>query len=97
MLAWAAANRDPAAFPDPDEFVFDRPGRARHMAFGFGPHKCVGMHLAKLEIRVMLQEFLAAIPDYVVQRDGLQVNADCALVRSYKRVPITFAVRGALV
>jgi cytochrome P450 len=58
----SAANRDPAAFPDPD--VFD-PGRARpkgHLAFAQGPHVCLGVHLARLEARAGVATLLARLP-----------------------------------
>jgi cytochrome P450 len=59
----AAAGRDPAVFPDPDEVDFDRPA-PRHMLFGLGPHRCLGSHLARMELVVALEELHAAIPDY---------------------------------
>jgi cytochrome P450 len=62
-LMWGAANHDPAHFDDPDAFRLDR-GRNAHLAFGHGVHKCVGEHLARMEIRVVVEEVLARIPDY---------------------------------
>ncbi len=58
-LVYAAANRDPAVFEAPDEFRLDRPNIARHMAFGRGPHNCVGAALARLQLRIALEELLA--------------------------------------
>jgi cytochrome P450 len=55
-LVYASGNRDEAAFPDPDRFVLDRP--REHLAFGHGIHKCPGAPLARLEIRVALEELL---------------------------------------
>lgn len=63
LLAWPSANRDPDAFPDPDRVVLDRSPNA-HLAFGRGPHRCIGSALARLELRIALEEWLAAIPDY---------------------------------
>jgi cytochrome P450 len=58
MLYWASANRDPAAFEAPDECQLDRfPNR--HMVFGSGIHLCAGAPLARLELRVVLEELLA--------------------------------------
>lgn len=51
----AAANRDPRAFPNPDTFDLDRRTSA-HVAFGAGPHRCIGSYLARLEIRVTVEE-----------------------------------------
>lgn len=59
----ATANRDPRAFPDADRFVIDRSPN-RHLAFGAGPHRCVGSHLARKELAVALEEWHKTIPDY---------------------------------
>ena len=56
-----AANRDPAKFDRPDEFVFDRTGE-RHMAFGAGPHFCMGNQLGRMEIEIVLKALLPDIP-----------------------------------
>ncbi|GLI28593.1 cytochrome P450 [Agromyces rhizosphaerae] len=53
-----AANTDPAVFPDPMVFDMDRPVTKPHVAFGSGPHACPGMHLARMEITLALQEIL---------------------------------------
>ena len=57
-LVFASANRDPETFPDPDECVIDRSPN-KHLVFGIGIHKCIGMPLAQLELRVALEELLA--------------------------------------
>ncbi len=63
LLGFPAANRDPAAFEDADKFVIDR-ARNRHVAFGLGIHRCVGSNLARLELRVALEEFIARYPTF---------------------------------
>lgn len=65
LLLFASADRDEAEFPDPDKFVLGRAPN-RHMAFGMGRHRCLGSHLARLEIRVAVEEILQRIPDYQV-------------------------------
>jgi cytochrome P450 len=59
----ASANRDEREYPDPDEFIWDRPIQ-RSLAFGRGQHFCLGYHLARLEIAVMVTEWLKRVPDY---------------------------------
>jgi cytochrome P450 len=62
LLMVAAANRDPRAFPDPDRFDLDR-DHSRTLAFGTGPHYCLGAALARLETRVVLEKLVAAGPE----------------------------------
>jgi cytochrome P450 len=58
-----AANRDPAQFPCPHELRFDRSPN-RHLGFGLGPHRCLGINLARRELRIALQAFHRRVPDY---------------------------------
>ncbi len=64
MITIAAAGRDPAEHPDPDTIDFQR--QERSLAFGGGPHRCLGSHLARMEMRVALQEWHRRIPDYAL-------------------------------
>lgn len=59
MVSWAAANRDPAVFDDPDHLRLERSQGRRHLAFGRGIHFCVGAPIARMEVRVALEELLA--------------------------------------
>jgi cytochrome P450 len=63
VLGWGPANHDPSAFESPGEIRLDRRPNP-HVAYGSGPHTCVGIHLARLEVRVFLEELLAAVPDW---------------------------------
>ncbi|HSW19724.1 MAG TPA: cytochrome P450 [Ramlibacter sp.] len=63
LMPYPAANRDPAVFEDPDTVKLDRK-RNRHLAFGTGAHTCLGAPLARLEMRVGLQELLRVMPDF---------------------------------
>lgn len=67
-----SANTDERAWADPDAVDFDR-AENRHIAFGGGPHRCLGSHLARMELRVALEEWHRAIPDYHV-RDGVELR-----------------------
>src|SRR6201996_2931055 len=62
----ASANRDEREYPEPDEFIWNRPIR-RSLAFGRGQHFCVGYHLARLEVAVLLQEWLRRVPDFEIR------------------------------
>jgi cytochrome P450 len=61
------AGRDPEEFPEPGQVRFDR--NPRHVSWGYGPHMCVGMHLAKREMRIAIEEFVNRIPQFAVKRD----------------------------
>jgi len=65
-LGFSFANHDPAVFEQADSCQIDRKPN-RHVAFGHGPHTCIGAHLARLEMRVVLEELLRRIPAYVVE------------------------------
>ena len=64
----ASANRDEREYPEPDEFVWNRPIR-RSLAFGRGQHFCIGYHLARLEVAVLLQEWLRRVPDFAIRSE----------------------------
>jgi cytochrome P450 len=57
-LVYASANRDESMFPEPDRFILDRPNIGRHLAFGRGPHRCLGTSLARVSLRIALEELL---------------------------------------
>jgi hypothetical protein len=63
LLGFPAANRDPVAFKDADKFIIDR-AENRHVAFGLGIHRCAGSNLARLEMRVALEEFIKRYPRF---------------------------------
>jgi cytochrome P450 len=61
-----SANRDEREFPEPDKFQWNR-RIERHVGFGHGLHFCIGTHLARLEGKILLQEFLARVPEYRIE------------------------------
>jgi cytochrome P450 len=84
---WLAANRDPNEFPNPSELDFDRAPN-RHVAFGAGPHRCIGAHLARAELRVLLEEVLRRIPDFEVDVD--RVVRYAGITRGISSLPARF-------
>jgi cytochrome P450 len=87
---WAAANVDPNAFEDPMTVDFGR--RPNHIVFASGLHRCLGSHLARLEMRLAVEELLARIPDYSVQ-SGEKLVYDNISVRNVTYLPIAFEPR----
>ncbi len=63
-----ACNRDPAEFDNPDELRYSRAPN-RHMGFGHGPHRCLGIHLARRELRIGLEVLHRKLPDYRLHPD----------------------------
>jgi cytochrome P450 len=86
LLPFPAANRDPAEFPDADEVVLDRLEN-RHAAFGLGIHRCLGSNLARLEVRVAVEEFLARFPDFELADPGA-VRWSVGQIRGPRRLPV---------
>jgi cytochrome P450 len=86
-LLFAAANRDPRAFADPDAFDIGRTPN-HHVSFGFGVHFCLGASLARMELRVGLEEFLRRAPDYGVERERV-VRLRSDTNRGFERLPIS--------
>jgi hypothetical protein len=91
MLAYGAANRDPEAFPDAERVVIDR-AENRHAAFGLGIHRCIGSTLARMEMRVALEEWLARFPDFVLA-PGAEVKWSAGTVRGPRRLPLMLGPR----
>ncbi|ODU07647.1 MAG: cytochrome [Pseudonocardia sp. SCN 72-86] len=88
LLLAAAANRDAAQFDRPGEFHVDRELN-RHLTFGAGPHRCVGSHLARIELRVAMEELHARVPNYRVDPGHPAVVAP-SQVRSVHALPLIF-------
>lgn len=63
-MSTSIACRDPEAFHNPTEVVLDR--RPNHITFAYGPHRCIGAALARLEVRIALEEFLSAVPAFEI-------------------------------
>lgn len=90
MLRFAAANRDPAKFPNPDIFDVERKNARAHMAFGKGPHMCVGNMLSRKEMACAFEILLSRLDDIRIA-DGAKLEvAPNLLLRGFNNVPITF-------
>jgi cytochrome P450 len=86
VVSTLAANRDPNAFPRPDQVIFDRESN-RHIAFGAGPHRCVGSHLARMELQVAYEEFHRRIPTYRL-KPGSDVRRHGSNVQGIDQLPL---------
>lgn len=89
LLNFAGANRDPEAFPDADTVQIDRQIN-RHVAFGAGIHRCAGSNLARMELRVATEEWLARIPEFHLDPASAVTWAG-GQVRGPRKVPVQFS------
>jgi cytochrome P450 len=89
MLAYAAANRDPEIFDDPDKVILNRfPNR--HIGFGAGMHRCVGSFLARLMFEEMINAVLDRIPDYRIDDENCLAYPSIAIVNGWISIPARF-------
>jgi len=89
MLSYAAANRDPHVFPDPDTARFDRDNGDKHLSFGIGRHRCIGMHLGIATARTVVERIVRRVPDFEVQ--GVERYARMPNVNGVLGLPVTFS------
>jgi cytochrome P450 len=89
MCALNSANRDDAMFADGEAFDLDRPKRP-HLAFGWGAHACLGQNLARADLRILLGELLARMPDFAVDVAGSERYSSIPLVNGHARMPMRF-------
>ncbi|MDT5333533.1 MAG: hypothetical protein QOF31_4830 [Mycobacterium sp.] len=89
LISWLAANHDEREFDRPDEVVLDRAPN-RHVAFGLGPHRCIGAPLARVMFEVMVKAVLERIPDYAVDVDGVHQYSGNPSMTGLGKLPVTF-------
>jgi cytochrome P450 len=86
LLPFPSANRDPEVFPDADEVILDR-AENRHAAFGLGIHRCLGSNLARMELRVAIEEWLQRYPAFELIDPSL-VTWSAGQVRGPRTLPV---------
>jgi cytochrome P450 len=74
IIFYGAANRDPRRFSDPDRFDVRRDNAGRHVAFGAGPHTCLGMNLAKLEMRALFTALVRKVTRFHIEAEQRMLN-----------------------
>lgn len=92
MLSYISANRDEEVFAEPDRFISDRRPNP-HLAFGHGLHLCLGMHLARLEMRIFFEELLPRVSS--VELAGKPERVVSSFIAGPKRLPIRFGAASA--
>ena len=87
-MSTTLAGRDPQEYERPNEVILDR--KPRHVSFAYGPHLCVGMHLARREMRIALEEFLAAVPEFRIA-DGATISCHLGGMIQPSTLPLVWA------
>jgi cytochrome P450 len=87
MMCYPSANQDEEIFDDPHLFKVDRTG-SKQLAFGFGPHVCIGQHLARMELRALYTELLARVEH--VELAGVTRGVESSFVSGLKNLPIRY-------
>jgi cytochrome P450 len=89
QVVLGSANRDESRYENPDQFDIFRPQR-QHMAFAFGPHRCLGMHLARMETEVALHAVLDRLPDLRLDPAAHDVHITGRGFRAPRSLPVLF-------
>ena len=89
LIYWASANRDGAEFACPAAFDPERSSN-RHLSFGAGPHRCAGSNLARMNLRVAVNELVHRLDDIRLDEDAEPIVFHSVLSRAPLAVPITF-------
>ena len=87
---YASANRDDSRFDHADELNFDR-ARNPHAAFGLGPHRCIGLHFARLQIEIAFSELLSRVTNLRIPPGG-HVESAVGVVLTHEHLPVVFDV-----
>jgi cytochrome P450 len=89
LISWIAANHDDQQFDRPGEVVLDRSPN-HHVAFGLGPHRCIGAPLARVMFEVMVKAVLDRMPDYEIDLDGVHKYTGNPTMTGVAKLPVTF-------
>lgn len=89
VFATSSAGRDEAVYPDANDFRLDRESY-RHIAFGLGPHRCIGAHFARAELQVYIEEWHRAIPDYEISNPD-EIRNHGGIVMGIDSLPLRWA------
>jgi cytochrome P450 len=89
LLAYASANRDETVFPQPDDHVLDRYPN-RHLSWGLGLHRCLGSHLARAQVEIILGEVLTRMPDFEIDEARGRQYPNLGVVNGWASMPASF-------
>lgn len=89
LMMWAAGNYDPRFFDNPQKLDFERKPNA-HLSFGMGSHRCIGLHVGRATMTIMLSEVLRRMPDFKVDSARVKIYPDVGQNQGWISLPLTF-------
>ncbi|MES2340947.1 MAG: cytochrome P450 [Pseudomonadota bacterium] len=92
IMYYGSANRDASVFPDPDRLDVTRANADKHIAFGYGPHTCIGKRVAQLQLEAVYRQMLARFPD--IHQSGPMDVAPNNFVYAIRSLPVEFTPEG---
>ena len=91
VMWYVSGNRDETVIDRPDAFIVDRPRPRQHVAFGFGIHRCVGMRLAEMQLRIVWEEILKRFPTIEILEEPVRLKS--CFLRAYRRMMVRIPAR----
>ncbi|HEY1446957.1 MAG TPA: cytochrome P450 [Caulobacteraceae bacterium] len=91
IMWYVSGNRDETVIDSPDEFIIDRSRPRQHLSFGFGIHRCVGMRLAEMQLRIVWEEILKRFPRIEVVEEPVRLKS--CFLRAYRSMPVRIPAR----
>jgi len=86
IMWYVSGNRDPEVFDEPDRFLIDRENARKHIAFGFGLHRCMGNRVAEMQIRIAWEEILKRFSKVEVVGEPVRIRS--SFVKGYAQLPV---------
>ena len=91
VMWYVSGNRDETVIENPEAFIVDRPRPRQHIAFGFGIHRCVGMRLAEMQLRIVWEEILKRFPTIEIVEEPVRLKSN--FLRAYRKMMVRIPER----
>jgi cytochrome P450 len=91
VMWYVSGNRDETAIENPESFIIDRARPRQHIAFGFGIHRCVGMRLAEMQLRIVWEEILNRFPTIEIVEEPVRLKSN--FLRAYRKLMVRIPER----
>jgi cytochrome P450 len=91
VMWYVSGNRDDTVIDNPEAFIIDRERPRHHLSFGFGIHRCVGMRLAEMQLRIIWEEILKRFPEIEIVEEPVRLKS--CFLRAYRRMMVRIPAR----